>query len=283
MPALTSAALVRSEQFTLKSQHVGDTFEISVALPLSLLGPAPERCRVLYVLDANISFASVAELARLLGSDVVSPIELLLVVGIGYPVGEELLRSAILRCRDLTPPGTQAPAILKQAVGADPEMGGAERFLRFIEEELDPHIRASYPAAPGQAGLLGVSYGGLFGLYALFSRSPLFDRYIIASPGAVEEKDVIFELEQERSGEPIDATAYLTLGELEETTPDSPYNALAANYRKLIRLLEERRYPGLEWSHEVLENETHNSAALVTAGRGLRKLYAVPRASPSSD
>ncbi len=89
---------------------------------------------------------------------------------------------------------------------------------------------------------------------------------------------MIFELEQERSGEPIDATAYLTLGELEETTPDSPYNALAANYRKLIRLLEERRYPGLEWSHEVLENETHNSAALVTAGRGLRKLYAVPRA-----
>ena len=277
---VTSAPLVYSDRFTMKSQRVGDSYEISVARLLSLSGPTPERGRILYVLDGNITFASIAELARLLASDGTSPIESLLVGGIGYPVAEELLDSGVLLripgvVRDYSPPGTPAPEFLKQAIGADLEVGGADRFLRFIEEELDPRIRESYPAVHAKAGLLGGSYGGLFELYALFSRSPLFDRYIIGSPAVFGERDVLFDLEEARSGEPFDAMAYIALGELEQAEPDGPFQVLVANYHKLVRLLEERRYPGLVWSHEVLENETHLSAFLVTASRGLRRLYAV--------
>jgi predicted alpha/beta superfamily hydrolase len=273
--APTPSTLVRSERFTLDSKHVGDSFEIQVALPLTLPGlPLPERFHVVYLLDANISFGTATETARNLVMDLIAPVEPLIVVGIGYPVGEELLRHSLLRCRDLTPPGTVAPPELELYYGEAPPMGGADRFLRFLEDELDPYVRGHYPCLDAHAGLVGISYGGLFALYALFSRTRLFDRYVIGSPGIIAEHDPIWEVERacRAQSDRLDARIRLTLGELEETRP-SMYNSLAANYRRLVALLEERDYAGLDWSAHVLDGETHMSAANRTITRGLAELW----------
>ena len=40
--------------------------------------------------------------------------------------------------------------------------GGADKFLAFLEKELDPLIRSRYNAKPGPAGILGDSFGGTF-------------------------------------------------------------------------------------------------------------------------
>ena len=195
--------------FTVDSKHVGDQFEIRVFQPLPFPPAAidaglrlPDAFRVIYTLDANLGFASfVANTTILPGDPDGGPVEYLIVVGIGYPLDDEdTSKVAVLRSRDMTPPGTPEPPemeMFKQmAGGLDVGFGQADNFLRFLEDELDPLIRREFPCRPDKAGLFGFSYGGLFALYALFSRSPMFDRYIIGSPGSVVEGDPILEYEE---------------------------------------------------------------------------------------
>lgn len=81
------------------------------------------------------------------------------------------------RQRDLTPPLT----------GAKPDdlhpgnVGGADKFLAFIADELLPQIDRTYRTRPTRI-LIGHSYGGLFTVYTLFNRPDLFKAYIAVSP-----------------------------------------------------------------------------------------------------
>lgn len=273
--------------FNVDSKHVNDQFEIRVFQPLPL-PPAhidmglqlPDAFRVVYTLDANMTFATLAEAAGLLAVDPDGLVEHLTVVGIGYPLDDHnTSKVGVLRSRDMTPPGTPEPPememIRQGAGGLNAGFGQADRFLRFLEDELDPLIRREFPCLPGRAGLFGFSYGGLFALYALFSRSQMFDRYIIGSPGSVVEGDLILEYEERcwAEGPELNAGAFITLGSIERTSALTGIQLLAANYDKLIARLEERGYKGLEWSSHVFENESHVSSWPLAFSHGLRRLF----------
>lgn len=62
-----------------------------------------------------------------------------------------------------------------------PSSGGAENFLRFIENELIPHINANYPTASYQM-LIGHSLGGLFAIYSMIHSPEIFNSYIAIDP-----------------------------------------------------------------------------------------------------
>jgi predicted alpha/beta superfamily hydrolase len=274
--------------FTIDSKYVNDQFEIRVFQPPRLPPPAddmgfqvPDAFRVIYTLDANAGFASVVGTTSILPGDPDGgPCEYLIVVGIGYPVTDgEDSKIALLRSRDMTPPGTPEPPemeMFKQMAGnPDIGFGQADNFLRFLEEELDPLIRREFPCLPDKAGLFGFSYGGLFALYALFSRSPMFDRYIIGSPASVMEGDPILDYEKRcwDEGPELNAEAFVTLGSLERTSMLSGLQLLATNYDKLIARLEQRNYEGLEWSAQEFENESHMSYVILSLSHGLRRLF----------
>ena len=81
------------------------------------------------------------------------------------------------RQRDLTPPFLSSP----RERGPEGEIGGAQKFLSFIADELIPHIDRSYRTRPTRI-LIGHSYGGLFAVYTLFNRPEVFKAYIAVSP-----------------------------------------------------------------------------------------------------
>ena len=273
--------------FNVDSKHVNDQFEIRVFQPLPLPPPyvemgyqIPDAYRVIYTLDANFNYATLVEHTIALPANMDGPVEHLIVVGIGYPPSDDgISRVGVLRSRDMTPPGTPEPPemeMMKQmAGGVDVGFGQADKFLRFLEDELEPLIRREFPCLPDKAGLFGFSYGGLFALYALFSRSPMFDRYIIGSPGSVVEGDPILEYEERCWAESpeLNAGAFITLGSIERTSSEPGFRLLAANYDKLIARLEERNYKGLEWSSHVFENESHMTYSSLAFSHGLRRLF----------
>ena len=235
------AGLPGAVRFELSSALVGDTFEISVAVPdLAAfagleMSALPEAFRVLYVTDADLTFpiayaAVGGQMTRALDADL--PLEPIVLVGIGY--GRGLPDWIVTRARDLTPPGTPVPEETRQVVG-DAVHGGADSFLRFIAEELHPVIRANFPVLDGPAGLFGHSYGGLLSSYALFSRFPLFDRYIMGSPGNVFPDDLVLGLEEQcwNAGRTLNASAYLTCGSLERTSYSEGLRCIAIAYDKL--------------------------------------------------
>ena len=80
------------------------------------------------------------------------------------------------RYRDFTHPTTD-PEDLK----ALPTGGGSEKFIDFIEQELQPFIEKSY-RTNGTRTIIGQSMGGLLATEILLKKPHLFDDYIIVSP-----------------------------------------------------------------------------------------------------
>ena len=61
-------------------------------------------------------------------------------------------------------------------------MGGADRFLAFLRDELKPWVGERYDADPDDSMLFGDSLGGLFAMHVLLSEPTAFRRYGIGSP-----------------------------------------------------------------------------------------------------
>ena len=62
-----------------------------------------------------------------------------------------------------------------------PTTGGSEKFITFLEQELQPFIRKYYKANDSST-LIGQSLGGLLATEVLLKKPYLFDRYFIVSP-----------------------------------------------------------------------------------------------------
>ena len=256
-------------RFHLASDLVDDTFEISVAVP-DLAGFAglgltnvPDAVRVLYVTDADLVFPAAyaavgGQMSRALDWDL--PLEPIVLVGIGY--GRGMAEWIVTRARDLTPPGTPVGEEARQVVG-DAVHGHADAFLRFIAEELHPVVQANFPVLDAPAGLFGHSYG------------PLFDRYIIGSPGNIFPDDFVLDLEQRcwDAGRTLNASAYLTCGSLERTSYSEGLRYIAIAYDKLCDRLAGRQYDGFTLGTREYEGESHLSVGLPTLIDGIRLLY----------
>ncbi|HLO37520.1 MAG TPA: alpha/beta hydrolase-fold protein, partial [Lacibacter sp.] len=62
-----------------------------------------------------------------------------------------------------------------------PTTGGSEKFIRFIEKELQPYINKSFKTT-GNNMLIGQSLGGLLATEVLSKKPELFSQYVIVSP-----------------------------------------------------------------------------------------------------
>lgn len=82
----------------------------------------------------------------------------------------------INRKRDLTSPATVE--ILKQQM---PSQGGSEKFIAFLEKELQPFIEKNYKTTNSKM-IIGQSLGGLLATEILFKNPELFSKYVIISP-----------------------------------------------------------------------------------------------------
>ena len=78
------------------------------------------------------------------------------------------------RVRDLTPEPGEADR------KRYPSSGHADRFRRFLEEELVPYVDTHFRTQPFRI-LAGHSHGGLFAIHALLS-GDAFDAFIASSP-----------------------------------------------------------------------------------------------------
>ncbi|MFY0565530.1 alpha/beta fold hydrolase [Archangium lansingense] len=226
-----------------------------------------ERYPVLYLLDGDAHFHHSTGIVQFLAGN--SHIPQMIVVGV----------SNTNRTRDLTPPtrgdtrmpGIGSPQSVAQAL---PTAGGADRFLRFLVEELAPHIEARYRTQPYRI-LVGHSFGGLFALHALMNRPESFHAYIAISPslwwnngelvaGAVKSLERL--PEQERF-------LYMSMGN-EGDDMLKPIQQLAAS-------LEQARLARLAWRYSFLENDHHGSTPHRTLYDGLEALFEDQRVSPA--
>lgn len=154
-----------TEQWTMKSAQ-GREYRIMVSLPEGDV-PYTGGYPVIYLLDGNAYFpafhAAKRAQKRLRGS---------ILVAIGYPSDTPL--DFERRAFDLSPP--------PPAERNTPPQGGQDLFLDFIEKRLMPEVAERFKVDQDQRSLVGHSFGGMFGIYTLFTRPELFQHVVAVSP-----------------------------------------------------------------------------------------------------
>jgi predicted alpha/beta superfamily hydrolase len=274
-----AATLASTERFQVTAGGYAEPFVIDIAPPVM---PAPPGTRhpVIYVLDGNWMFPTVAQTARslVIGSD---PIPQAIVVGIGYPFLDGPAAFAQVntrRYRDLAPSLDDKHISEMRRVlpptfwPQEEELGGADRFLRFIETQLKPFIERRYPVDTDDQTLVGVSLGGLFALRTLLSAPGSFDRYIAISPSIWWNACELHDLEDQAvmlGG--VGGRLFLGVGGNEEDE-GGPEARMVMN---MVELAERMRhnFPGVQLSYRVFEEEGHMSVAPAGVSRGLRWVF----------
>jgi predicted alpha/beta superfamily hydrolase len=265
-----------SEVQTLYSKSVGQEYRILTALPKSY-AESNDRYPVLYVLDADMAFATVTDMVRsapwgralgILGSNpFYRCVPSLIVVGIGYPVTwfDQPRLWWSLRTRDQTPTENLDDALGLRMEGTSG--GNAGKFLRFMGDELIPHVNSKYRTDTNNSTIVGHSGGGLFALYVLFNQPETFKRYVASSPSLWWDKKVMFEYEREYASThtELPAKLWLSAGSLEAT--------IASDLKRLVEILEQRKYRGLEWESRVFEDEDHVSVWGTAICRGISSVF----------
>jgi predicted alpha/beta superfamily hydrolase len=272
------AAISDTERFLLPAEGYDQPFQIDVALPSIPVAPGT-RLPVIYVLDGNWIFAQAAQTARALslGKDAIPQA---IVVGIGYAIEGPMVfpRTAALRYRDLAPGvderhlGEARRFLPPNAWPPEEDLGSADHFLTFIENELKPFIEERYPADPNDQTLLGISLGGLFVLHALFGAPGSFQRYIAISPSIWWNACALHDAEEQANflgG--VGGRLFMGVGgEEEDEAPDA---RMVMNMVELAERMR-RNFPDVRLASCVFEDESHLSVAPAGISRGLRAVFA---------
>ncbi|UTW65556.1 alpha/beta hydrolase [bacterium SCSIO 12643] len=151
---------------TIESKSLNETRTINIYLPEGFNPDSTVTYPVIYVLDgsANEDFPHIAGLCQFMNMYQLLPKSI--VVGIAN----------VDRYRDFTYPSSS-----KRDKKDIPTSGGAEAFLSFLENELQPMIENEYPTN-GHRTIIGQSLGGLLATQILLQKPNMFEDYIIVSP-----------------------------------------------------------------------------------------------------
>jgi predicted alpha/beta superfamily hydrolase len=174
-------------------------------------GRAPETgFPVLYVLDGDAFFNTAVEIARMREWGRLTPT---IVVGVAYP--GRAFYDGPRRNYDFTPAGSADPDF-------DPsELGGADKFLEFLNDVVKPWLRQRYSLDASTQVLFGHSLGGMFVLHAMFTSPRSFNVYLAASPtlrfsnSAILHEAQAFEAHENRRA----ARVLITVGGNESSPP----------------------------------------------------------------
>ena len=180
----------------------------------------------------------------------------LLLVGLGY--GASYTKPGNRRLRDYTP----------TAMPTEPESGGADRFLDFLENTLWPELAARYPIRDDARGLAGHSLGSLLVLYALFQCKPCFNRFLASAPSLWwDDRSLLSHADRLQStGVALPARVFLGVG-----VNDTP--SMTGDLDLLENQLVARPFPQLEVTSRRFAGRDHYTVLPDAFGEGLRALF----------
>lgn len=262
----------RAAQYDIQSRINGQTYRVMVAMPFE--AEAGKAYPVLYVLDGNQYFGTATDaLTRQSALRTVGPA---IVVGIGYPTDDpkEVFR---LRAYDLTPSTSTNPKVTGK-------FGGADAFIRVLEEEIRPFVATHYNIDPAHQSIWGQSYAGLTVLRILFKKPEAFSAYVLSSPSIWwNDREILLD---EASFAKRARTGELHLKILLTSASDEQYRGLdpkmiaedigrmVDNASELAGRLAALNPQNIPVVRTVFDGEIHNSVSPASLSRSMRFLFA---------
>lgn len=245
----------------------GRRYQLLVGLPGNYDKEPGKRYPVVYVTDGYWDFQKITSCQGSLVWDKVVPS--FITVGISY-TGENL-DYGDLRRWELTP----------IPFGDNGEASGhAADFLRTIERTIVPFIEREYRADPSHRVMAGASLGGLFTLYAMYTKPELFGGYIAVTPAVAVNDDWLLHYEEKFAAakRPLPVRLFASVGGNE-----SPSHL--AGIIRFNRRVAARNYSGMAYQFRIVDDERHAGMQQESYSRGLRWVFAplAPESGPSRD
>lgn len=158
---------------TMHSTELNEDRTLNIYLPEGY--DANESYPVIYLLDgsANEDFIHIAGLMQFANFEWVKLLPKSILVGI----------SNVDRRRDFTFPTT-----VEKDKKEYPTSGSSEKFIAFIEKELQPFVEKKYKTTASKT-IIGQSLGGLLATQILYRKPNLFSQYVIISPSLWWDKE----------------------------------------------------------------------------------------------
>lgn len=240
------------------SKQLSETRYLNIYLPVGYSDT--ERYNVIYLLDGgmNEDFIHVVGLMQFNTMPWINRVPRSIVVGIVN----------VDRQRDMTYPTT---------VAADkkrfPTTGGSEKFISFIETELQPYIQQHYHTN-GNNMLIGQSLGGLVATEILFKKPQLFNKYLIMSPSLWWDAGSLLNYQPSitKSYPTTDIDIYLAVGK-EGLTPTEPARVMEVDANLLAEKINDIGNGHIHLSFDYLPDENHATINHQAVFRGFRSLY----------
>lgn len=146
-----------------------------------------------------------------------------------------------------------------------PTAGEADRFLRFLDQELLPLIDNQYRTVPSRI-VIGWSFSGLFTMYSAAAMPDLFDAYLCIGPAIWWDDELVYEMFQKaRFDRP--KRMVITLGSREEG------GQVHTATTRLLARFEEDPIEGLRVSHMEFDGVGHSWGIPAALDKGLQELF----------
>jgi hypothetical protein len=152
----------------IHSKELAENRVLNIYLPEGYSQNDTIKYSVIYLLDgsADEDFIHIVGLVQFNSFQWINQIPKSIIVGI----------ATVDRRRDFTFPTT-----IKEDLKNYPTTGHSDKFISFIEKELQPFIETKYKTNNNKT-IIGQSFGGLFATEVLLKKPTLFNKYIIISP-----------------------------------------------------------------------------------------------------
>jgi len=246
----------------IQSAQLGEKRTLNIYLPEGYNANDTVKYPVIYLLDgsADEDFIHVAGLVQFNNFSWIDRVPKSIVVGI----------ATVDRRRDFTFPTTVAEDKKKF-----PSTGHSDKFIAFIEKELQPFIEKKYKANASRT-LIGQSLGGLLATEILLKKPVLFSKYVIVSPSIWWDNGSLLnqssEILKEDFSQKIDV--YIGVGK-EGLTPGSTPRVMETDANLLAEKIKGAKSKTVTVHFDYLPQEDHATIMHQAVFNAFRLLHPV--------
>jgi hypothetical protein len=246
----------------LYSAELKENRVLNIYLPEGYKAGDTTHYPVVYLLDgaADEDFIHVAGLYQFNNFEWINRVPKSIVVGIANTD----------RKRDFTFPTNLAEDKKKY-----PTTGHSDKFVAFIEKELQPYIEKKYNTTQNKT-IIGQSLGGLLASEILFKKPQLFSKYIIVSPSLWWDNGSLLNLEPDLLKENFtrDIKIYIGVGK-EGLTPTASPRVMEVDANLLADKIRSSKSKNVKVYFDYLPGEDHATISHQAIFNALRMLHPV--------
>ena len=243
----------------IHSTQLGEKRILNIYLPDGYKQEDTTKYPVIYLLDgsADEDFIHIVGIVQFNNFEWINRVPKSIVVGI----------ATVDRRRDFTYPTT-----IEKDRKRFPTTGHSDKFIAFIEKELQPFIEKKYKANTSRT-IIGQSLGGLLATEILFKKPALFNKYIIISPSLWWDDASLLKQSTENLKASLQNTAiYIGVGK-EGIAPTDVPHVMEVEANLLTEKIKNTKSKNVSVYYDYLPQEDHATIMHQAVFNAFRILY----------